>query len=398
MIRTQVVIAGAGPVGTVAAYYLARQGIDVLLLEAGPDCAQDLRASTFHPPTLEMLDELEITPFLLEKGLKAPLYHYRDRRTGAVVEFDLGELEGTTRYPYRLQCEQYHLARALAEKLDAHPKADIRFNSRLVSLSQDGTGVDVAFETPYAIEKVRADYVIGADGANSAVRKWLGVGFEGFTYPEKFLCLSTAEPLEDYFPNLAHVNYVADPEEWLVLLRVPSVWRILLPATADSSDAQLVSDENRDRVFQRLIGKTGIKTYHRTIYRMHQRVAESFRQGRAFLVGDSAHLNNPLGGFGMNSGIHDAFNLCRRLVPIIKTGRPDDASLDQFSRQRRGAARSFVQAQTIQTMEMMKEGQGSAQEKRRDELLSIRNDPEQRRQFLRRQAMFQSLADAATID
>lgn len=397
MIRTQVVIAGAGPVGTVAAYYLARHGIDVLVLEAGADCAQDLRASTFHPPTLEMLDELEITPFLLEKGLKAPIYHYRDRRTGQVVEFDLGELEGTTRYPYRLQCEQYHLARALAEKLEAHPKATVKFGSRLVYVNQDETGVDLAYETPFAIEKVRADWLIGADGANSAVRKWLGIGFEGFTYPEKFLCLSTAEPLEEYFPNLAHVNYVADPEEWLVLLRVPSVWRILLPATAESSDADLVSDENRDRVFQRLIGKTGVKTHHRTIYRMHQRVAESFRKGRAFLVGDSAHLNNPLGGFGMNSGIHDAFNLCQRLTAIIKNGE-DEASLEQFSRQRRGAARSFVQAQTIQTMEMMKEGHASAQEKRRDEMLAIRNDPERRRQFLMRQAMFQSLADAAAID
>jgi 3-(3-hydroxy-phenyl)propionate hydroxylase len=397
MIRTQVVIAGAGPVGTVAAYYLARQGIDVLVLEAGADCAQDLRASTFHPPTLEMLDELEITPFLLEKGLKAPIYHYRDRRTGQVVEFDLGELEGSTRYPYRLQCEQYHLARALTEKLEAHPKATVKFGSRLVYVNQDETGVDLAYETPFAIEKVRADWLIGADGANSAVRKWLGIGFEGFTYPEKFLCLSTAEPLEDYFPNLAHVNYVADPEEWLVLLRVPSVWRILLPATPESSDADLVSDENRDRVFQRLIGKTGIKTHHRTIYRMHQRVAESFRKGRAFLIGDSAHLNNPLGGFGMNSGIHDAFNLCQRLTAIIKNGE-DEASLDQFSRQRRGAARSFVQAQTIQTMEMMKAGHASAQEKRRDEMLAIRNDPERRRQFLMRQAMFQSLADAAAID
>ncbi|MBP7338137.1 NAD(P)/FAD-dependent oxidoreductase [Niveispirillum sp.] len=397
MIRTQVVIAGAGPVGTVAAYYLALQGIDVLVLEAGPDCAHDLRASTFHPPTLEMLDELEITPFLLEKGLKAPIYHYRDRRTGQVVEFDLGELADMTRYPFRLQCEQYHLARALAEKLEAHPKAQVKFSSRLVYVNQDETGVDLAYETPFAIEKVRADWLIGADGANSAVRKWLGIGFEGFTYPEKFLCLSTAEPLEDYFPNLAHVNYVADPEEWLVLLRVPSVWRILLPATADSSDADLVSDENRDRVFQRLIGKTGVKTYHRTIYRMHQRVAESFRQGRAFLVGDSAHLNNPLGGFGMNSGIHDAFNLCRRLTGIIKNGE-DKGTLDQFSRQRRGAARSFVQAQTIQTMEMMKEGHASAQEKRRDEMLAIRSDPEKRRQFLLRQAMFQSLADAAAID
>ncbi|TWB45868.1 FAD-dependent oxidoreductase [Nitrospirillum pindoramense] len=396
MIRTQVVIAGAGPVGTVAAYFLAQQGIDVLVLEAGADCALDLRASTFHPPTLEMLDTLGITPFLLERGLKAPVYHYRDRGTGDVIDFDLGELHDVTRYPFRLQCEQYHLARALAERLDQHPKASVRFGHRLVSVAQDETGVDLVVETPFAIERVRADWLIGADGAGSTVRKWLGVGFEGFTYPEKFLCLSTTEPLEDYLPNLAYVNYVADPAEWLVLLRVPSVWRILLPADPDSSDSELVSDANRDRVFKHLIGKTGVPTQHRTIYRMHQRVAERFRQGRAMLVGDSAHLNNPLGGFGMNSGIHDAFNLCQRLVRIIN-GTEDEASLDQFDRQRRGAARSFIQAQTIQTMEMMKQGLAAGQDRRREELLRTRADPELRRQFLLRQAMFQSLRDAEAI-
>ncbi|MEE3623485.1 FAD-dependent monooxygenase [Nitrospirillum sp. BR 11752] len=396
MIRTQVVIAGAGPVGTVAAYFLAQQGIDVLVLEAGADCALDLRASTFHPPTLEMLDTLGITPFLLERGLKAPVYHYRDRGTGDVIDFDLGELQDITRYPFRLQCEQYHLARALAERLDQHPKASVRFGHRLVSVAQDETGVDLVVETPFAIERVRADWLIGADGAGSTVRKWLGVGFEGFTYPEKFLCLSTTEPLEDYLPNLAYVNYVADPAEWLVLLRVPSVWRILLPADPDSSDSELVSDANRDRVFKHLIGKTGVPTQHRTIYRMHQRVAERFRQGRAMLVGDSAHLNNPLGGFGMNSGIHDAFNLCQRLVRIIN-GTEDEASLDQFDRQRRGAARSFIQAQTIQTMEMMKQGLAAGQDRRREELLRTRADPELRRQFLLRQAMFQSLRDAEAI-
>ncbi|MBB6253097.1 FAD-dependent oxidoreductase [Nitrospirillum iridis] len=396
MIRTQVVIAGAGPVGTVAAYFLAQQGIDVLVLEAGADCALDLRASTFHPPTLEMLDTLGITPFLLERGLKAPVYHYRDRGTGDVVDFDLGELHDVTRYPFRLQCEQYHLARALAERLDQHPKATVRFGHRLVQVAQDETGVDLAVETSLGIERVRADWLIGADGAGSTVRKWLGVGFEGFTYPEKFLCLSTTEPLEDYLPNLAYVNYVADPAEWLVLLRVPSVWRILLPADPDSSDSELVSDANRDRVFKHLIGKTGVPTQHRTIYRMHQRVAERFRDGRVMLVGDSAHLNNPLGGFGMNSGIHDAFNLCQRLVRITN-GTEDAASLDQFDRQRRGAARSFIQAQTIQTMEMMKQGLATGQDRRREELLRTRADPALRRQFLLRQAMFQSLRDAEAI-
>jgi len=116
--RTQVVVAGAGPVGSVAAAYLAQQGIDVVLCETGHDCAQDLRASTFHPPTLEMLDELGVTSKLIEMGLKAPVYHWRDRKSGEVLSFDLSEISDVTRYPFRIQCEQYHLARMLSSRLE----------------------------------------------------------------------------------------------------------------------------------------------------------------------------------------------------------------------------------------------------------------------------------------
>ena len=205
-------IAGAGPVGTVMATLLARAGIDVIVLEAGEDCAQDMRASTFHPPTLEMLDEIGITPMLLERGLKAPVYHWRDRRSGEVIEFDLTEIGDRTRYPFRIQCEQYHLSRALASGLEQYPNASVRFGHRLLSFEQDEQGVSIAAETPFSVAHFRADWLIGADGANSLVRKWLGTEFDGFTYPEKFLCLSTATELGDYLPGLAHVNYVFDPD------------------------------------------------------------------------------------------------------------------------------------------------------------------------------------------
>ena len=138
--RCQVVIAGAGPVGTVLATLLAQAGIDTVILETGDDCAQDMRASTFHPPTLEMLDQIGITPMLLERGLKAPIYHWRDRRSGEVIEFDLGEIDDVTRYPFRIQCEQYHLSRALADGLVKIPQASVRFGHRLVSFEADAEG------------------------------------------------------------------------------------------------------------------------------------------------------------------------------------------------------------------------------------------------------------------
>ncbi|MEP3916345.1 MAG: FAD-dependent monooxygenase, partial [Parasphingorhabdus sp.] len=176
--RCQVVIAGAGPVGTVMATLLAQADVDVVVLESGVDCAQDLRASTFHPPTLEMLDQIGITPMLLERGLKAPVYHWRDRGSGEYIDFDLTELSDVTRYPFRIQCEQYHLSRALADGLEKFDNADIRFGNRLLSFEQDATGVDIDVETALGIDHLRADYLIGADGANSIVRKWLGIEFD----------------------------------------------------------------------------------------------------------------------------------------------------------------------------------------------------------------------------
>ncbi len=395
--RCQVLIAGAGPVGTVMATLLARAGVDVIVLESGDDCAQDMRASTFHPPTLEMLDQIGITPMLLERGLKAPVYHWRDRRSGEIIEFDLDEISDRTRYPFRIQCEQYHLSRALASGLAQYGSASVRFSHRLLSFNQDETGVSVAAETPYGISHFRADWVIGADGANSLVRKWLGIEFDGFTYPEKFLCLSTDTDLAEHLPNLAHVNYVSDPDEWLVLLRVPKLWRVLLPAVPDANDDELRSDATKNAVFDRLTGNgTAVETHHRTVYRVHQRVAKSFLQGRVMLIGDACHLNNPLGGFGMNSGVHDAFNLFEKLLPAIGTGKPN-GNLALFDRQRRTVTHAFTQAQTMQNMEFIQGGTDQAHERRRNEMLAIKQDDQRRRAYLLRQAMFESLDQAAAV-
>ncbi len=383
----QVIIAGAGPVGAFAAYFLAEAGIDVIALEAASSCMEDLRASTFHPPTLEMMDDIGIAQELIDRGLKAPVYQYRDRRSGERFEFDFSELSGDTRFPFRLQCEQFKMAGLLAEKLDEHPKADMRFSNRVVSFNQSESGVEVFVETPYAVEKLTADYLIAADGANSIIRKWLGVEFEGFTYPEKFLTLSTKTPIEDYFEGLSLVNYVADPEEWVVLLRVPSVWRVLVPAT-NMEDDFLLSDENKNEVFKRLIGEgESVETEHRTIYRVHQRVATKFNHGRVQLVGDAAHLNNPLGGFGMNSGIHDADCLSRALIDILRGNANAQSRLNAFDEERRAITHDFIQRQTIRNKKMMEATSEEAQKAYAADMKAIVSDDARRREFLLNQSM-----------
>ena len=390
--RTKVVVAGAGPVGSVAAYLLSQQGIDVMLAEAQGDCALDLRASTFHPPTLEMLDTIGITDELIDMGLKAPVYHFRERQTGEVIDFDFTEISDKTRFPFRVQCEQYHLSNMLSQKVRDASGAEVLFNHQVVGFEQDAEGVDVYVETATEIVKIRADFLIGADGSNSMVRKWLGTGFDGFTYPERFLCYTSKVPLEDHLENLSLVNYVSDPQEWMVLLRVPSLWRILVPAKEDATDAELLADQKKVEVFDRLLGKgEATETVHRTIYRVHQRVAKSFIHNRVSIIGDAAHVNNPIGGFGMNSGIHDAFNLCEKLDLIFNRGGDADSLLTRFDNQRRTTTHDFIQAQTIKNMEFLSDGQGKLHEKRKSELLSIQADDVRRREFLLRQSMFECL-------
>jgi 3-(3-hydroxy-phenyl)propionate hydroxylase len=397
MERAQVVIAGAGPVGCVAATYLAKHGIDVILAETGLDAAQDLRASTFHSPTLEMLDTLGVAQDLIDMGLKAPVYHWRDRQTGEVLSFDLAEISDVTRFPFRVQCEQYHLARTLSSRLTEQAKARVMFGHRVIHFEQDDQGVTVSLEHVTGITKVRADYLIGADGANSLVRKWLGIEFDGFTYPEHFLCLSTKQRIDDEIPNLAYVNYVSDPKEWLVLLRVPSVWRVLVPASAEDDPAWLLSDEKKNAVFGGLVADgEAVKTEHRTIYRVHQRVAKSFHHGRVLLMGDSAHLNNPLGGFGMNSGIHDAFNGCEKLVQVIK-GEAGPDLLERYDRQRRTVTHDFTQQQTIANMAIMRGEKGEAHQRKLDAMRTLVTDDTLRREYLLKQSMFTSLAEAEAI-
>jgi 3-(3-hydroxy-phenyl)propionate hydroxylase len=397
MQSTQVLIVGAGPVGTVAATCLARQDIAVTLLEALPGAARDLRGSTFHPPTLEMLEEIGVADAMIAQGLRSPVYQYRERQSPEFFAFDLTELSDITEFPYRLQCEQYKLTRHLSKILAEDPRVNLRFSHRVTHFEQDDQGAIVHAQTPESTETFRADYVIAADGANSIVRNLANIAFEGFTYPEKFVTLSTTYALERHFEGLANVNYIADPDAWVLLLRTPTVWRVLVPAAESRSDQYLLSDEFKNHVFAGLTGKPeGIQTEHRTIYPVHQRVASTYRMQRLLLAGDAAHLNNPLGGFGMNSGIHDAWNLAEKLVAILKNDA-DDALLDLYDRQRRTVTRNFIQTQSIKNKEMMEQSGEEALRQRRTELRRICSDEKLRREFMLDQALFSSLNDAARI-
>lgn len=397
MKSAKVIIIGAGPVGTFAAYCLAEYGIETLVLESESTCETDMRASTFHPSTLKYLDNLNLADELIEKGLKAPIFQYRIRSTDEVLEFNLQELDDVLDFPFRLQCEQYKFARMLAGKLDRHRHSSVLFNRKLINFSEGNNKVTLDVDHHGTNEQYQCDYLIGADGANSIVRRNLGIEFSGFTYEEKFFTLSTQKPLENYFSNLSYVNYVSDPEEWFVLLKAPSAWRILVPVPQTLDDKAIKSNDYVSDIFRRVLNSSDpIETIHRTIYRVHQRVVNKMRYGRIMLAGDSAHLNNPLGGFGMNGGLHDAWNLAEKLDGIINHKKDEDL-LNLYDRQRRTVMNDFIQKQTIRNKKMIEETGDANYSSEWMRMRNLHENENERRDYMLRQSMTQSLINEAAI-
>ncbi len=397
MKSAKVIIIGAGPVGTFAAYCLAEYGIETLVLESESTCETDMRASTFHPSTLKYLDNLNLADELIEKGLKAPIFQYRIRSTDEVLEFNLQELDDVLDFPFRLQCEQYKFARMLAGKLDRHRHSSVLFNRKLINFSEGNNKVTLDVDHHGTNEQYQCDYLIGADGANSIVRRNLGIEFSGFTYEEKFFTLSTQKPLENYFSNLSYVNYVSDPEEWFVLLKAPSAWRILVPVPQTLDDKAIKSNDYVSDIFTRVLNSCDpIETIHRTIYRVHQRVVNKMRYGRIMLAGDSAHLNNPLGGFGMNGGLHDAWNLAEKLDGIINHKKDQDL-LNLYDRQRRTVMNDFIQKQTIRNKKMIEETGDANYSSEWMRMRNLHENENERRDYMLRQSMTQSLINEAAI-
>jgi 3-(3-hydroxy-phenyl)propionate hydroxylase len=344
----RVFIAGAGPVGLVAAANLVHRGVPVTVFEAGATLSDESRASTFHPPTLDMLDAFGVTAPLMAQGLKAPRFQFRSKKHGLLAEFDFSAIADATGNPYRVQCEQSKLTRILLDHLSYQQNFQIEFGSAVQGVTQDGDSVEIAIARNGRDERRRARWLIGADGARSDVRRSLGITFEGFTWPERFLVISTPFDFGKVIPGLVEVCYVADPERWHFLLQIPGLCRVMFPIAAHESDELALSPAFAQSLMATIVpGLSNYEIAHVTLYRVHQRIAKTFALERTFLVGDAAHINNPLGGMGMNGGIHDAINLTERLADVWHE-KSSVAELERFDRQRRLVTLEYIETQSIE--------------------------------------------------
>lgn len=384
----RVLIAGAGPVGLTLAFLLGRQGVAVTVIEKDEKLVRDYRASTFHAATLDLLAPTGISQALIAMGIQCPVVQYRTWSDGVIASLDHAVIADETRHPYRLQCEQFKLSEWLLQELADIPHVDVQYGATLDTFTQESDSVQARITSQSGTRCETYSYLFGADGGRGVTRKTLNIAFEGFTYPERILVLGTHTDLPVLLPGLANVNYVADPDNYAHILRIPDMWRLSLPLTDDVDEARALDNNYiRSRIEPLIAGFRVEDIAVKKIYSVHQRVAASYGRGRAILVGDAAHLNNPKGGMGLNGGLHDAVSLLNHL-----TAHFDNPAtvLQAYEAQRRPEAIQAIHKHTQANYNALK-GAATNRSATVDRWRTLASDIEAQRQFLRDASMLSSL-------
>jgi len=396
-----IAIVGAGPVGVVAAIAAAQEGFKVTLLESETVIDHNPRAATTHPSTLEFIDRVGLIDEFIQQGLVARYFQFWDRDTRSkVAQFDHELLKDETKFPFVVQTEQHKLVLMGLKRLDLFPDVTYSFGTRVTCLKQNADFVEIQTLREGQAETIHADYVIGSDGGKSTIRKLLEIEFEGYTWPERFLVLTSIHDFEKSM-GCCFRNYFAGSQEWANLFKVTGDdfkgrWRAVFPAGTGESDEQALSDESaKARLLDLDLNCSIDSIVHRNIYNVHQRVAQQFRVGRVMLAGDASHLNNPIGGLGLNCGIHDAMELVSSLVDI-RNGA-DDTRLDLYEKRRKTLNIQFIQEQTIANKKRLEEKDPIARQERLNELRRIEEDQVLQKQFLMKSSLLLSVINEKKI-
>ena len=329
---TEVLIVGAGPAGLTAAVVLTQLGHRVTVVDSQAEGANTSRAAVVHPHTLELLEPYGVSENLVERGLHTPTFAIRDRDNLLIaVPFD----RLTTRYPYTLMISQAETESFLVKRL-RELGGEVLRPATVTGLSQDSDGVDISFVDG---QRMRARYVIGADGMHSTVREQAGIAFAGGTYGESFTLADVR--LHGGVPENEVILYFS-PAGLVVVAPLPDgKYRIV--ATVDEAP------QHPDVAFvQRLLDERGPKAHPALVdevlwgsrFRVHHRVAAQFRDRRILLAGDAGHVHSPAGGQGMNLGIEDAVSLGECLSRVL--AGESDRVLDEYAASRKHTAERVV--------------------------------------------------------
>ncbi|WP_067139295.1 FAD-dependent monooxygenase [Microtetraspora malaysiensis] len=330
--NAEVLIAGAGPAGLTAAIVLAQRGRQVMIVDAQADGANTSRAAVVHARTLEVLEPYDVAHRLAAHGIHTPVFTIRDRDKVLVpVPFD----DLPTAYPYTLMISQADTEAHLLARLQELGGKVIR-PARVTGIEQDADGVTATLDDG---RHIRAAYLIGADGLNSTIRQSAGIGFTGGTYAESFVLADVR--LSGGVPQNEVILYFS-PAGLVVLAPLPGgLHRIV--ATVDEAPEQPGIP-----FVQHLLDTRGPEADPARVqeliwssrFRVHHRIADTYRQGRLLLAGDAAHVHSPAGGQGMNLGIDDAVQLGEALARVLD-GEPDSL-LDSYAATRRPQAEQVV--------------------------------------------------------
>ena len=310
--------------------------------------------------------------------------------------FDIGVIKDETNHPYRLQCEQLNLVIEAAKMLEAESPGAVLYNAEAVNVSQDETGATVHARIDGEPTQLRGRWLIGADGTNSVVRLAMSLPLKGETYPMRSITLGTSFPFHEHLNDPCVVNYYWADGWAFGMFRTRQMWRVGYSPPKHLDDEAVLADDSLQEHLNRIVPGAGpFEVFMARVYRIHRRLADTMRIGRILLAGDAAHLNSPSGGFGMNGGVHDAFNLTDKLTRVWHG--EDDSLLDLYSRQRRFAAHADIQTTSDANYRRHREADPEQRKVVLKEMQEIANDEKKLYDFVRATSLMDSLERANAV-